>query len=247
MGLAKHSKVSTGIQRYTGFTLAEVLITLGIIGIVAVMTIPTVIENTQDAQFKAAWKKEYSTINQVVSRIYADENVTYNCVRGADMSCLATELPAYFCKMQKRMSIVKSGINCPVDENSGSPTNNGKYYWHADNTWYQKDGTALNFVGNTGYNPFSAQLSDGAIINFRCGDIILVDVNGYKSPNTAGKDIFVAVLTKNTKVITPGQIDGGGYDYPGCANVGTWVNSTNYEQDCESGSGWGCSSVDLFK
>ena len=36
------------------FTLAEVLITLGIIGIVAAITIPTLINNVQDAQYKTA-------------------------------------------------------------------------------------------------------------------------------------------------------------------------------------------------
>ena len=46
------------------FTLAEVLITLGIIGVVAAMTIPTLISNTNGAQFKTAYKKALSTLNQ---------------------------------------------------------------------------------------------------------------------------------------------------------------------------------------
>ena len=49
-----------------GFTLAEVLITLGIIGVVAAMTIPTLISNTHGAQFKTAYKKALSTLNQAV-------------------------------------------------------------------------------------------------------------------------------------------------------------------------------------
>ena len=49
-----------------GFTLAEVLITLGIIGVVAAMTIPTLISNTNGAQFKTAYKKALSTLNQAV-------------------------------------------------------------------------------------------------------------------------------------------------------------------------------------
>ena len=48
------------------FTLAEVLITLGIIGVVAAMTIPTLISNTNGAQFKTAYKKALSTLNQAV-------------------------------------------------------------------------------------------------------------------------------------------------------------------------------------
>ena len=47
-----------------GFTLAEVLITLGIIGVVAAMTIPTLIANTNGAKFRSQFKKTVSTLNQ---------------------------------------------------------------------------------------------------------------------------------------------------------------------------------------
>ena len=45
-----------------GFTLAEVLITLGIIGVVAAMTMPTLMNSTQGAQYKAAYKKALSAL-----------------------------------------------------------------------------------------------------------------------------------------------------------------------------------------
>ena len=49
-----------------GFTLAEVLITLAIIGVVAAMTMPTLINNTNGAQFKTAYKKALSVLSQAV-------------------------------------------------------------------------------------------------------------------------------------------------------------------------------------
>lgn len=49
-----------------GFTLAEVLITLGIIGVVAAMTMPTLINSTQGAQYKTAFKKALSVMSQAV-------------------------------------------------------------------------------------------------------------------------------------------------------------------------------------
>ena len=49
-----------------GFTLAEVLITLGIIGVVAAMTMPTLINSTQGAQYKTAYKKALSVMSQAV-------------------------------------------------------------------------------------------------------------------------------------------------------------------------------------
>ncbi len=54
-------------KRMSGFTLAEVLITLGIIGVVAAMTMPTLMNSTQGAQYKAAYKKALSAIAQGVT------------------------------------------------------------------------------------------------------------------------------------------------------------------------------------
>lgn len=48
------------------FTLAEVLITLGIIGIVAALTIPILAANTNGAQYRNKFKKALSTLNQAV-------------------------------------------------------------------------------------------------------------------------------------------------------------------------------------
>lgn len=52
------------MKKRFGFTLAEVLITLGIIGVVAAMTIPTLIANTNSAKFRSQFKKTISTLSQ---------------------------------------------------------------------------------------------------------------------------------------------------------------------------------------
>lgn len=58
-----------------GFTLAEVLITLGIIGIVAAMTIPTLISSYQDSQYKTAYKKAYADISQAFAVAIQDQSL----------------------------------------------------------------------------------------------------------------------------------------------------------------------------
>ena len=60
-----------------GFTLAEVLITLGIIGVVAAMTIPTLISNTNSAKFKSQYKKTLSTLNQAALMATAQYDLDY--------------------------------------------------------------------------------------------------------------------------------------------------------------------------
>lgn len=47
----------------SSFTMAEVLITLGIIGIIAAMTLPALINKYQEVQFKSAYKKAYADLS----------------------------------------------------------------------------------------------------------------------------------------------------------------------------------------
>src|SRR5574344_2675960 len=67
-------KIYSKIKR-TAFTLAEVLIVLGIIGIVASMTIPTLMNKVAKQEYLTALKKFYSTQTDGWSRLLADEGV----------------------------------------------------------------------------------------------------------------------------------------------------------------------------
>ncbi len=67
-----------------GFTLAEVLITLGIIGVVAAMTIPTLIANTNGAKFRSQFKKTLSTLNQAGLMAQAQYDFDY---AGTTITC----------------------------------------------------------------------------------------------------------------------------------------------------------------
>ena len=78
-------------KKFNGFTLAEVLITLGIIGVVAAMTMPTLINQTNGAQYKAAYKKALSAISQGITlnvaledKGFAEATVASNTAAPAD-------------------------------------------------------------------------------------------------------------------------------------------------------------------
>ena len=71
-----------------GFTLAEVLITLGIIGVVAAMTIPTLISNTNGAKFRSQFKKTLSTLNQAGLMAQAQYDFDY---AGTTVACQAAQ------------------------------------------------------------------------------------------------------------------------------------------------------------
>jgi len=70
-----------------GFTLAEVLITLGIIGVVAAMTIPTLVANTNGAKFRSQFKKTLSTLNQAGLMAQAQYDFDY---AGLNAACNGT-------------------------------------------------------------------------------------------------------------------------------------------------------------
>ena len=72
------------MRKKNAFTLAEVLITLGIIGVVAAMTIPTLISNTNGAQFKSAYKKALSTLNQAIVMNIALEDYDFSVLAKDD-------------------------------------------------------------------------------------------------------------------------------------------------------------------
>ena len=61
---ASRFTLHSSLKKHAAFTLAEVLITLGIIGVVAAMTMPSLIANHREKQTVAQLKKAYSTIQQ---------------------------------------------------------------------------------------------------------------------------------------------------------------------------------------
>ena len=60
------------------FTLAEVLITLGIISVVAALTLPAVINNIKEKQYETAMKKGYSVLSQALARMNEEQGFIAN-------------------------------------------------------------------------------------------------------------------------------------------------------------------------
>ena len=101
-----------------GFTLAEVLITLGIIGVVAAMTMPTLINSTQGAQYKTAYKKALSVMSQAVvmnialedydlSQTVAGKNTTAESAEGAGDATEVGGTQSIYELFKNRMNVVK--------------------------------------------------------------------------------------------------------------------------------------------
>ena len=85
-----------------GFTLAEVLITLGIIGVVAAMTMPTLMNQTQGAQYKTAYKKALSALSQAVTLNVALDEWNFADATGKGDTYLIDKM------LSSRMNVVRT-------------------------------------------------------------------------------------------------------------------------------------------
>ena len=229
------------------FTLAEVLITLGIIGVVAAMTLPTVINTIQDKQFKAAFKKEYSAISQAMLSVYANENTVYEQVEWQNMA-------VYVCKVAKQLKTVKSGLKCNDILAAKGPISDLVKLWQPNViSWYNSNYNKIQWYNkqkqkmesNSAFHAFTFALPDGAVINFNSVNQIFIDVNGFKKPNTIGKDIFYCFLPNGESTPTFFKKNGDATSVNGyaCPNYCTDISPENYIEDCKHGTGWGCSPM----
>lgn len=163
-----------------GFTLAEVLITLGIIGVVAAMTMPTLMNSTQGAQYKAAYKKALSALSQAVTL-----NVALDDYNFADLDANNYTLRDM---LFNRMNVVR-------EENGNTNIKNGdKSYTVTTTTGTRENETGVTIAeANT-----TLFFNDGIMFSFQkaaencskddtTGSTTpcygFIDVNGVKAPN----------------------------------------------------------------
>ena len=157
-----------------GFTLAEVLITLVIIGVIAAMTVPTLMNNTNSQEFRSALKKAISGANQALTLHYALEGL------GAQDYTHATLVSDVF---KKRMNVIEAEGN---DDSFTLATCAGTTFTTQDGIMFCVNN---NFAGNTtdtqdaacnSYNTIpcvTGATNDEADANF------YIDVNGRKNPS----------------------------------------------------------------
>ena len=149
-------RVQGDLIKNCAFTLAEVLITLGIIGVVAAMTIPTLMANVKAHQYSAKFKKTVSTLSNAAKMSQAQYGFDYS---GLTDKCNA-----------------KSATDNPEDKQSLCSLLNGTltgatYYYGMNNfhNYEIKESEEFNsvssFVNNKNILPIY-QLSDGSLILF---------------------------------------------------------------------------------
>jgi len=181
------------------FTLAEVLITIGIIGIVAAMTIPNLITKYRKKATVTKLKKVYSTLSQAYKMAVNEEGTpdNWNPV-GTDSGEGANNILSIFAKYLKFQSICGTEENCFPDVKYKNLTDAGYQNFNKAD-WIAKavllDGTLLYFQVNSadcsGYNGRNQYP-----LNNNCGTVA-ADINGFDKPNHKGKDLFYFMINQS--------------------------------------------------
>ncbi len=174
------------MRKISGFTLAEVLITLGIIGVVAAMTMPTLMNSTQGAQYKAAYKKALSALSQAVTLNVALDDWSF---ADADNSTYKLES-----MLKERMNVVRTETGTFVD----SKDNEYKVVVSATGKFPESTQVTPGTPISIGTNNVTLFFNDGIMFTFDPTVALnctreegvtstscygFIDVNGIKAPN----------------------------------------------------------------
>jgi len=184
----------------TGFTLAEVLITLGIIGIVAALTMPALIAKYQEQVLRTQFQKAWSIYSQNLQKtalidFSGDVNCAYNAAGSAATNSGCKE---FFKAFVANMNVIKT---CAGNALTGGCVPRYEAYMPDDNGCGGYSENGIN-NRNTAY-----VMKDGSImIPYIYGNVdmplFLFDVNGFKGPNKSGSDVFSIAI----KEMSPGAV-----------------------------------------
>ena len=190
-----------------GFTLAEALITMGVIGVIASMTLPTLSVNVQKQQVGPALAKAINTLETANKLALQDNNA-----RRLDQIEAAKTPVGYIEALRKYINLTVTTeykkdrmivIN-PFKSNNNGPLLDKIAVAAAAYT--TSDGiTYLPASGLEGHSCFSTQNNYRGHLSGR-RTIVFVDVNGLnKGPNAEGKDVFQLFVDASGPVIVMGS------------------------------------------
>lgn len=188
------------MAKLKGFTLAEVLVTLGIIGVVASITMPTLVQNYQKKAFATQLHKVYNELNQAGLSFLNSKNA----LRMSEAGFSGNE-----------QNFLESAFR--VVNNCGNSTTNC-----LAPSYKSIDGKSIGHIGKKGTIKSCVSIASGASICIGTAIIgglgidskgtmslgaarVYVDTNGLKGPNTYGRDFFDFVINQDGSA---GMIDG---------------------------------------
>ena len=168
-----------GLKKKPAFTLAEVLITLGIIGVVAALTMPSLIANYQKKVLVAQLKKDVNFIQNSVKYILAQSGVD---------SFLDTEY-VYPDGNTTKFDNEKFYKDFKLNKIPEYSLDEEVYAFPMTDFYAAADGSCIKVAAGSSSQFSSKYLS------------FTIDVNCIKKPNKYGRDVFTIWLDENGNII----------------------------------------------
>lgn len=193
------------VAKKAAFTLAEVLITLGIIGVVAALTLPSVVIKYREQATVAKLKQVYAILDQAFSQMTNDEGTIDTWDEGAARKQKIEELIPKYLKITKQCDINTTFKKCGYTtyKNRFNELTRG-FYTYSNANYFLADGTIIYTAISDNSNLYNQCKMSKNFTNSSpfqsytnsCGEV-WVDINGTKPPNTMDFDLFYFYIVKD--------------------------------------------------
>ena len=179
--------------RKKGFTLAEMLIVLAIVGIVAAITVPLVISKANNAKFISALQKASNTLTNVVNTAQSDVKMESWEFNFPTETLVNTYILPY-------LNIAK---NCGMGTGGGCFANNYEFKDGTQDTDYDNSSDYYKFITGDGISIAIKGIQGCTTGNPSVCIEYIVDVNGMDPPNKWGKDVHSFQTLANLNAVVP--------------------------------------------
>lgn len=192
------NKSKTAIFNHKGFTLAETLITLVIVGIIAALTIPALIAKYQEQETITRLKSTYSILSQALkmAEIHNGKIQTWD-IGVRDTLEGAQKLYDYIAPEISKLQVCGTESGCFADNYlnlQGNPVTYQPSTWSRNVRFRLANGTSVLIYSDGTGCLRNIDSSPDARNTKLCGSF-LVDINGDRKPNKAGYDYFIFMMT----------------------------------------------------
>lgn len=220
---------------FRGFTLAEVLVTLGIIGVVSAMTVPTLMQNYQRKTYLTQLHKVYNEVQQASLKYMTDKNAINLREAGLiDAANMKEFTQNYFKIVNNCGTEIKQPCFADSYKNLNGVSTASKQNWDQSSSVTLASGASILIDAPDSYsktvNGFTSYYGH-----------MLIDINGLQGPNVGGRDMFrvefyddgsIDVLGATPECKTKGACDGGSLKE---------IRETYYNSNCQKNAfGLGC-------
>ena len=177
------------IQKYYGYTLVEILVTLAIIGIVAALTIPSLFHRWERHSIEIGIKEAFQILNSSISASTSENGSLDDWNYNIDSEVFANQYIAPYIKHSGYFLLDKNIFNTDY-----SP----RPMWQS----YERPAALIS----TSSKVPVFRLDNGMLLlvsvypdtSYYDNVYLHIDLNGKKGPNIVGNDIFMFVITKKT-------------------------------------------------